>query len=224
MEALYSLPNWFHGIDVSLEIIFALITFLVAFFSFRIYNLTGEKEHRNFGIGFSIISFSYLLWAYLNHFIVSEVSESISVLNLREIMAVSSVFIYFFMVLYTVGFFLVYNSTLNQKILENSSLMFIIISLSLYLACNKTLIFTLFSTLFPLFIFIYYLRTYSKTRKLPSLFLALAFVLISISGFLFMFAANNYIYYIIKHVLELVSYSLIALILLITLKYGKKKK
>lgn len=218
------MPSWFRGIDISLEIIFAVITFLVAFFSFRIYNLTGDKEHRNFAIGFSTISFSYLVWAFLNYFVVSEIQEGICVLRLQEILAVSSFLIYCFMVIYTFGFFLVYNSTLNQRIFENSSLMFLIITFVLYVTCDKTSIFSLLSTLFPFFISIYYFRTYFVNRKFPTFFLGLAFLLISVSGSLFTFAAYNYVYYIIKHGLELISYFMIAFILFVTLKHGKKKK
>ena len=224
METVYLMPSWFKGIDISLEIIFAVITFLVAFFSFRIYHLTGEKEHRNFAIGFSTISFSYLVWAFLNYFVVSEIQGGICVLRLQEILVVSSILIYFFMVLYSFGFFLVYNSTLNQRIFESSGLMFLIITLGLYFVCDKTIIFALFSTLFPLFISIHYFRTYLVNHKGSTFFLALAFILISLSSLLFEFAADNYIYYLIKHGLELISYSLIALILSITLKHGKKKK
>lgn len=224
METVYLMPTWFRGIDVSLEIIFAAITFLVAFFSFKIYNITGEKEHRNFAIGFSTISFSYMVWAFLNYFIVSEIQEGLCVLRLREILAVSSVLIYFFMVIYSFGFFLLYNSTLNQKIIENSSFMLVIIMLSLYFACNKTAIFALFATVFPFFISLHYFRTYFNNHKRSTFSIGLAFLLISISGILFTFSNNNYIYYLVKHVLELISYSLIAIILLITLKHGKKKK
>src|SRR3990167_8701069 len=81
---LYCSPRWFYGYDIILEIVFAIITFAVAMYSFRIYRLSGQRDSRLFGFAFLLISASYSLWAILNGFAVSQLESARTILELER--------------------------------------------------------------------------------------------------------------------------------------------
>src|SRR3989338_6741436 len=81
---LYCSPRWFYGYDIILEIVFAIITFAVAMYSFRIYRLSGQRDSRLFGTSFLLISVSYSLWAILNGFAVSQLESARTILEIER--------------------------------------------------------------------------------------------------------------------------------------------
>src|SRR3989344_3870788 len=85
MTSFYVVPKWFYGVDVALEIAFALITMFVAIVAFKMFKITDEEQFEFFGVSFGFISFAYFLWAIINLFVVSQLTNGLRGLTLYEL-------------------------------------------------------------------------------------------------------------------------------------------
>lgn len=68
---IYS-PSWFAGVDIALELVSVIVSFLLFFLAYRLYKISNEKSFLRFSFGFFTISASYIvkilsdLYIYLN--------------------------------------------------------------------------------------------------------------------------------------------------------------
>jgi len=44
MNEMYLVPNWFFGLDIGMELLFAVITILIAVIAFKIYSMTQDRK------------------------------------------------------------------------------------------------------------------------------------------------------------------------------------
>ncbi len=71
-------PVWFLGIDAILEIIFLLITALVAWYGFKAYRLSGRRRYLWWGVGFSCITLSYAVNAFANYYLYARIVQAVA--------------------------------------------------------------------------------------------------------------------------------------------------
>ena len=224
MVTVYIVPNWFHGYDVSFEIMFAVITLLVSLFSFKIFKLSEQKESKYFAVGFLLISLSYFVWAFLNLRLVSELKEGVRVLELKNLLIFSTVSIYVYMILALVGIIVIAYTTLKI----NNEIAFLLIVIpsiaTLFLSNNKTLAFGILSSIMLLFIFVHFYLEFRKDNNLKRGLVMVAFLLLFIGNIEFSFVQNSYVHYVVRHILDLAAYVLVLISLIWVIKNGQKKK
>lgn len=71
-------PLWFLGYDVLFELLFLLITGLIAWYSFKAYRLSGERRFLWWGIGFLSITGGYAINAYANYYLLAHIGGAVA--------------------------------------------------------------------------------------------------------------------------------------------------
>jgi hypothetical protein len=71
-------PQWFLGYDTFFELLFFLITGLIGWYTFRIYQMSKERKFLWFSIGFLAIAGGYLVNAYANYYIMGNLMAIVS--------------------------------------------------------------------------------------------------------------------------------------------------
>lgn len=205
-------PPWFFGIDVLLELAFAVICLIVAIFSFRMYKQTGQRLIRYFGLSFFLISISYFIQSFINFLIVSELNENVcyaikfeSVTLFNEIGILTHIF---FM---TIGLSLLLYTTLKDRRLRTLWLILSLALSSIYFSQNTLYMFFLISTIFLAFISWHYLQNYFHHRLTRTLLVALAFIFLLFGSVHFLISVNHQLFYAIGHILELFAYIFVLL-------------
>lgn len=224
MAQLYVVPKWFFGYDIAMEIIFTLVTFAVAYYSLKVYSIYHQKSSKAFGIGFGFISASYLIWALINLFLLSEVNESMDAININEIISLGLVGLYSYMFFYIIGVSILAYITLKVKDLK---IYFLIVSLSLVgimLSSNKIIAFHLISAILLSYVVYFYLIEYIVNKNKRTFLVLLAFVFMVLTSINLIFIVTDYYYYIAAHLLNLIAYGLILANLLIIRKHEQKTK
>ena len=70
-------PSWFYGYDIALELLFAVVSLIVAALAFKIYKKTAQKNVGLFGLSFTFVGTSYIIQSILNFLILSEINQNI---------------------------------------------------------------------------------------------------------------------------------------------------
>ena len=210
--------------SIGMEIIFALVTLLIAFYAFKIYKISYQKELELFGAGFLSICLSYIIWIVLNisaivHLINSTgVYEAVEALNLFKSGA------YAHMILFLVGLSMITFVTLKSGNKKNLLLLTALAIVPVFIAINQVAVFYSISVIFMLYLAIYYFTEYIHKKSKSLLTNFLAFASLAIGTLLLIFSLGNYIIYVVGHVFSFGAYALLLLNLLRSLKHGKKAK
>ena len=77
MTFFYLVPSWFFGYGIALEIIFGIVTALVALLSMKVYNLCEQRECKLMGLAFSSIAISYFILPLVNLFAITQIKSGI---------------------------------------------------------------------------------------------------------------------------------------------------
>lgn len=225
MEVLYLVPPWFFAISIVLEIIFAAITLAVAYYSFKVYSLSGQRESKLFGFSFLIIAISFIIRSALNLFVTTSVNgDDIRTLTIGGIMAINNFSVYMYIFLMTISLMTLAYTTFKVNSSRIYSLLAITSVLILVFAEIKSIAFYVMSILFLAYVVIHYYREYMDNRTTKKLQVLSAFVLLLISNVVFMKAGQKYLYFVTGHILELIAGLLVLFSLASVIKYGQKKK
>ncbi|VVB80405.1 Uncharacterised protein [uncultured archaeon] len=224
MTHIYTIPNWFFGYDICLEVLFGIIAFFVAFYSLKIYRTTKQREFGLFGTSFILISLSYFIWSIINVFLVQELTESTKVLILNEINLFSVVGIYSHILLFMAGLVTLFYMTCKVEDPKLYSALLLISSLAILFSFDKAMAVYSISSIILVYICVYYLNTFRKNGVGSTLSIFGAFVLLFFANVLMMFTNDSYINYADTHILELASFLIILFTFIRALKYGKKEK
>lgn len=223
MGRMYLIPGWFYGYDIFFEIIFGLITLFVAWNAFKIYSISEEKNTRNFGIGFLLVSLSYFIWACINIFIVSDIGGERE-LSVSNILLLSTVSIYLQIALFIAGLALIVSMTLKTKEMRAFELVLAVSLSAICFSLNKFTATYSIASIFLLFIAVYYIAEFNKKKNRITCAIATAFSLMFLGTIGLLFAGSVYLTYVISHIVILIAYSIILISLIKILKHGEKKK
>ncbi len=218
MVKIYLTPDWFFMYSILFELLFSFIGALVAVYSFKLYNITKQKELKYFGIGFSFISLSYLIWAFINSFLLDKITDGVQELSLVEFVNIGSLGIYIYMLLFIIGLATLTYTTLKVNNGKIYSLLLLISLLVIISSSNKALTFQLLSSIFLIFLIIHYYSQFDKDKNSKKLIILVAFILLLLSRTQFILSTSQYIYYVIGHFLELIAYGLILLRLILIIR------
>lgn len=218
MATLYFSPNWFYFYSLIFEAIFALTTSLISLYSFKVYSLAKQKDSKLFGIGFSLISASYVIWLLINLFLLDQFQDGVQALELGKLAMLGTLGVYLHILFFISGLLTITYITLKACNSKIYSLLVILVILVIFLSCNKAIAFYLLASIFLIYIVIYYLLQYLKKKNQKTLLVLISFILLLISYIQFIFASNNYLYYVAGHFFELIAYLILLIQLIIIIK------
>ncbi|MEK6878307.1 MAG: hypothetical protein AABY22_01795 [Nanoarchaeota archaeon] len=218
MTYLYLAPNWFIKTSIILEVIFALVCTAVALYSFKVYRLTEQREHRLFGTAFASIAVSYFIWVFLNIFFLTEIGEGVDALVVEKLNLLNLFGIYSHIFFFSLGLVTLAYTVLKVKNLRIYSLLLVLMLFAVVLSKNMSTSFFLLSSIFLFFISIHYLEEYLKNKSNRKLMIFTAFLFLFLGFLDLTFSIRNYINYIVGHFLELVAYIIILISLVISIK------
>lgn len=222
MGILYKVPSWFLGYSVLFQLVFAVVSVLVAVYAYKIYKLSEEKNIKFFGYAFLLISLSYILWPVINTLAAFPISRNIVAVFLENNELSDAVAIYSHIALFLAGLVTLLYSTLEKK---NSRiyilLSVLLISIVLIVLGKANLIYLLFSILIFLTLF-HYVRIYIKEKNSKVLLIMIAFAFLFLGAVSLIFSNILDLFYVSGHFFILTAYVLILTRLVIN--YRKQKR
>ena len=202
-------PHWFAGYNALLEMMFFVITLLVGAYALRIYQLSGQRQSKLFGISFLLISAAYLIQSILNFAGSYSMASGCNMQSMSTLHSLSNAGIYAHIILFMTGLVTLAYMTLKIKDFWAYPLFLVAILAVLLLSSNKLYFFYVLSSILLVYISFHYLRNYLKSRKMSALIVFTAFLFLLFGKIHFIFSIDHGTFYVAGHLLELVAYSLI---------------
>ena len=224
MAILYLAPSWFFGFDIILEIIFAAITFAVAFYSFKVCRMSGERGPRLFGTAFLIIACSYVARILINLFLLKDINETTAALVIDNVSTLGILSAYASLSLFSFGLLTLAYMSLKIKNPPFYTLLLIIPALGVWMASSKLAFVSLLSFVALVYLDFHFLIEYHTKRNSKTLMVLISFVLLTLASLDFMLSPFNYWHYVATHVLELGAFILILVSLVSVFRRGNGKK
>ena len=201
-----TLTNMF-GIGAISEVLFAVVTLLIAFFAIKIYKLTRVDSYKLFGLGFIFIACAYLFKSLVNLFLFLEyVRPGAIASKLTDISTLFGYSIIVHIILMVLALLLLFNLVLKIKNRTVFLVLMILTFFPLVLTSMHYSIFYALASLFLVVLFAYYFRNYLKVRKKSALMVALGFGFIFLAHFLYIFIEYRNLYFVLGHISEFIGY------------------
>ena len=218
MDYLYLVPQWFFGLDILMELLFAFVTALVAYYSLKISSIADQREPGIFGMGFLLIAFSYIIKALVNLFVLTNI-EHARALSLANLDTIGLIGVYAHIFLFTAGLVTIAYITLKVKSVRVYTMLLLLSIGTIIFNDEKALAFNLISSFLLVFITINYVIEYTRNKNAKTALVAIAFFGLLLSGLGFIIAPTFYGNYVLDQSIEFVAYILIAISLVLIRKH-----
>ncbi len=218
MNYSYLLPNWFFGFSIGMELLFGIVTLLVAMFAFRIFSVTKERKTRLFGTSFLLIGLSYIIWAGINFWFSYIDPEGLREITIEGLALIGVTSLYAYMILFISGLVTLAYIACDVK---KGKVYYMLMGLSLLVIAAsfyKLISFRILSVFLIAVIAYHYLEEYLNNKNRKTFLVLLAFILLFLSSLVFAFSSAYYMAYVIGHILELAAYMLILINLIKSVK------
>lgn len=226
MEVLHLIPNWFFGINLGFESLFFIFTAVIAFYSFKVYNLSGQEQSKKFGLAFTSLSLSYLFLVFLNSIFLSIMQGNLRALDLDDLIGIKNLAILFYVVFLLLGFITLFY-TVTKLRSEPFFISLVLLSIfALMFSRDMSITIYLLSSLFLLLITFFYFREYHLTKNKNTGAMAFSMLCLLFSNISMSVVGNYFLpnLYVFSRFLEIVAYSIIIISLVKLMNNGKKKK
>ena len=222
MPTIYLVPIWFYQFGILINILFTLVAGAVAFYSYKIYSLSCQKEIKLFGIGFLLIALSNLAKVLLFLFSFTNINSKFVGVLLENLNNFGLFLTYSHLALFTIGIVTLVYATLRISYLRVYIMLIASSLIPIFLSANKTKSFLILSAIFLFFIAFYYGKEYIHNKNGKTALIFIGFVLLFLSKSE-VSASSFYLAYLIEQATELLAYAFIATSLFLLLKTGRKK-
>lgn len=217
-------PLWFIQSEIGIQLLFFVVTLLVALYSYRVYRIARQKNSFYFAAGFLSISVAYLIQSIFNFLLLRSVhtTDVLSFMAGHEVQSnlVLSVFIVFFhMVFMVTGFSILSYLTLKQRNIKSFWLMVLLSVSGLLFAADMSLIFYVIIAILLSFITIQYKKRFTKKPNPDTFMVFLSFGMIFLGSIQLALSSTLSALYISGHIVTLAGY----LLLLVNLMRVVKK-
>ena len=208
--AAYISPAWFYGYDAAFQLLFAVITLIIAAFSFKVYKASEQRPARLLGFAFLFISLAFLVQALLSALLVSGAQErACDLIGLTLVGLCESVGILLHIALMLTGLALLVLLAVKPAGKRTLLLLLGVTLIALAVSGDALLTYYLLSSFFLAFISWHFIENYLSNKQTKTLLVALAFLFLFFGSFHFLLAVNHEIFYVLGHFLELAAYLLI---------------
>lgn len=220
---IYKVPGSFYLDSVVLQFLFAIVTILVSYYSYRIYRISGEKDDGLFSLSFFFISVSYWSWLVFTYFVLEPVGKFVYTIDLQNSNFIGLIPIYVHLSFFIIGF----SNLVYMKLRVSNQYVYALIlclTLPFLFVAYRLIDFTyIISSVLLFFISLLYIRDY-RMRKNRKLFpLIIAFSLLFFSTICFIFGDNYQSFYVMGHLFMALSYLIILIKLVALFKNDWKK-
>jgi hypothetical protein len=214
VSVLVHSPEWFFGVDSSLEACSALIAFLVAIVAYKIFRATKEKKYGFFSASFVLLTLSFIARA-----IADTVLEEIFDVEMPQSLAphvFAGGYITHILLALTAYLILVF---VTHKITDKRiiTLFFLTMIPTMLLSGSYFLTFYGLSLIFLTFITIAYFQNYRKVRNLASFFVFVGFLAMAVAQIWFLLEVFYKPLYVGAQITQALGYLLLLFALVKTL-------
>lgn len=231
MMQLVFTPRWFYGEDIAIDLISALVSFLIAFFCVKYYRINKNKNYLWLVTSFIVLGLSFLFKLATNfslyHLVYTTKQIGDFTLTYQSLITSNTIFNYgflFYRVFTLIGLFILYEIYQKEHSKSNIFLIISLILIATYFGISAYYIFHLISLILLILISLQYCKNYYKSRNITTKLLACSFVIITLSQFFFIFTKVNPMFYVTAEIIQFVGYVILLITFILVLKYGKKKK
>ncbi len=205
---IYSVDPKLVGYDASLQLVFALITFLLAYYAWKVSKLGNQRAAKRMSISFLLISVSYAILSLFNFLIIGQLNAGLPKMQLvGKIILFNGLGLYFQIVFMIAGLALFTHTSLNMQRMRVFWLLFLLCLAALHF--GKTLFLSfLLAAILLLFTTYHYVEHYRKKKSTTALLICLAFGFWCLAKINYLFLMYNQIFYHIGNAFELISFLL----------------
>ena len=221
MINVFSVPETFLKYDLALELLFALITGLLAAMAFGIYRMSRHYQAKFFGAAFTLISVSYLAQGLTSIFIITPLDESIDLASdALTLTDVNNLGANMHILLFTAGLVTLAYMTMGVRNWKVYTAIMLASTLGFVMSSNRLLFFYMLSVILFALVAYHYLVNYLRQRSVEALIVTIAFILLFIRSVYFVFSIGSETAYIIARVSAFAAYLLILVNLVRVKKNG----
>ena len=218
------LPSWFLGYGTFLELLFFVITALVAFYAWKVYSITGKESAKGMFGAFALFSGAYL--ALL-------VTSIYSILGTGYVMpeAVCSVSESFrhpmflvYMVLYLAGLVRLGTAIFN---IPNKLLYYLvttIMSVALIMSSDTELLFNIVSAVILLFIGYHTLMKYYKRKNIIILYFYILIIFLLLGRIHYFITSHDDAICVVDHTVTFIAHAVLFVVVFLVMQHGFKKR
>jgi len=219
MATLYSVDFPLLVFVIFFQLFFSFITFLISYFSFKIYRLTHQEHSRSMLIAFLLIFFSYAVQAAFNFLILIGINPDQYVMfGIHPLSVFYNQGLFFHVFFMTIGITFLLLTTFKHTSKKLILVLLFPTLLVLIFARNLLFGFFMITSFYLFFVFHHSLLNYRGQKKKMALLIMLAFFFLWLGQMIFLFMGANPTIYFIAHVFNFIAYSLILSNLLLIIK------
>jgi hypothetical protein len=218
MTHFYYIPEWFFQFSILLEILFAIASGIVAYYAYKVYKVSSQRESGLFTLSFVFISLSYLFKSIINLFVLDELKDQIRTLTVETLGNLSRIGFYSYILLFVLGL-----TTLAYMTLKKKNIMFYLLLVAINFvvilhAADAVFLFEILTSFILLYLCGHYAYEYKLNGNYKTLLVLIAFIFFLFSGLGFVVAQDYYLNFVVGHLFELAAYILITVSLVLTIK------
>lgn len=210
----FGIPQWFTSSGIILELIFALVTLLIAVYSYKVYKISKQRYTFLFGAAFFSIGIAYFLQATLN-FLINRSINSLDVFAMALPLShcptfqLSILAVLLHVIFMIVGLALLAYVTLKERNFKIFVLFLLLSFVGLLFASQMVFVFYILSSTFLLFITLQNLKRHRKQGTLNSILLFFGFGLIFLGNLQLAISMYLGLFYLLGHISVFVGYVLL---------------
>ena len=203
-------PQGFFGFEVLLEMLFAIIIFIVATMGFKIYRITSQSQAFYLSWAFLLIGISKVFESILNILIITKLNENIcQVAKINSVHMFNNIGMYIHILFMIVGLSLLTFMTFKSEEIRGFLLIVGLSLISIFVSNNILYSFFTISSFLLIIVSWFFIKNYLRHKNTKTLLIGIAFLFLLFGNIHFLFAVNHSLFYIIGLVLELIAYGLI---------------
>jgi hypothetical protein len=176
----FATPHWFSTPEIVIHVVFALVTFFIAYRAYKIYRMCEHKPTGIFSLAFLGLSASYMLQALLGFLILNNVhsQDILGLISTVSTIPLSMIATVLHVSALTTALVLLAYVTLKERGVKIFLLLFSITTVALLLAQEKGMAFFLITGILLLFITAQHVQRFIRKPNRAKLFVSAGFGLL----------------------------------------------
>jgi len=215
-------PQWFQVFDSVFQILFALITLAITFFSYKVFKFTKDRKFKYFSLSFLLMALGYLTISFSNLLLYLGVYDGV-ISRLSEFNIANAFFLTFILFM-LVGYMLLIIISMDLKNKRLVALLLSVVLLFVAFSYQYFIKFHMISLLLLGFIALQFYENYKQKRKVNAGLVFASFYLLAFAEIFFLATPYMNSTYVLAHGLQLTGFSLLLGMLIKVLNYDGKKE
>jgi hypothetical protein len=215
MSVLTTGPQWFGGYDILFNVIFAIVTLLIAGLSYRARHLTKEKKYSYFGLAFLLIGIAHII------FVIFAALQNTALANV--LLVFDFVFL-IHMFLMLLAYFILILVILKIENKNAIALLLALLLLFVLFSYQYFIKFHIISFVLLAFLTWQFFQNYKVKKNINSKFVYISFFLLTCSHIFFAGIRASDAVYVAGEIFQLLGFILLFLVFAKVVTHGRKKR